>query len=293
VFILNIYHIKGTDCGQQFVFQTNNQSQKFQSLYRPCFLKQLSSVKTGRVIKLKNPRPATIAKPKEVLQSAQVAKATYVVWDSLKHSVIETEVNWTKKSKSSYTMEKGMGEIILERNKVYNVSFSALGYRSKTVSFITGDSLSSTTRYIFLTPVKEGENFTMDKIYFYPNTYALKPGAQAEVDKLLKYLLRNPEIKVEIQGYTNGNNRIKASPDDFTEGSFTGSSKKLSKFRAETIKKYLVEKGIAEDRLITNGYGGSDMIFPNPRNQEEADRNIRVGVLILPQKEAMATAQRK
>ena len=94
-------------------------------------------------------------------------------------------------------------------------------------------------------------------------------------------------MKIEIQGFTNGNNRIKASPDDISEGSFTGSSKKLSQLRAEMIKKYLVEKGVSAERLETNGYGGSKMIYPNPKNQEEANKNIRVGILILSKREVV------
>ncbi len=161
------------------------------------------------------------------------------------------------------------------------------------MSFMTGDTVSSFSRYVFLTPVKQGENFSMDKIYFYPNTYAMRPEASAELNKLLKYLKANPEVQIEIQGYTNGNNRIKASPDDMSEGSFTGSSKKLSQMRAEKIKTYLMENGISGERLTANGYGGSKMIYPNPRNQEEANKNIRVGIQILAQKEIDASARNK
>ncbi|TAL57136.1 MAG: OmpA family protein [Bacteroidetes bacterium] len=281
VLLLNIYHLKGNDCGQQFTLKSNNQSQKFQSLYQACFENHRANVKTERIVNLRFP-PKVIVKP---LPAGQAAKASYVIWDSLKHKTIDAEMCWTKKHKTSYTTVKGTGEIILEKNTVYTIIFSAVGYKSKPVTFLTTDSLISFSRYVFLTPVKEGENFSMDKIYFYPNTYAMRPEAGHELNKLLKYLKANTEIRIEIQGFTNGNNRIKASPDDMSEGSFTGSSKKLSKMRAEKIKNYLVENGIAEDRLISNGFGGSQMIYENPRNQEEANKNIRVGIQILPQKE--------
>ena len=128
----------------------------------------------------------------------------------------------------------------------------------------------------------------MDKIYFYPNTYAIKPGAFSELNKLVAYLKMNPQIKVEIQGHTSGHKRIKADPGDIhEEGSFTGSAKKLSQLRAETIKKYLIESGISGERLIPVGYGGSEMIFRHPKNQAEANKNIRVAIKILSQKEAV------
>jgi outer membrane protein OmpA-like peptidoglycan-associated protein len=285
VLLLNVYHIKGKDCGQQIILQANAQSQKFQSMYLTCYTAQVANVKTERKLRLP---VSVIASPPLV----QKIKATYVAWDSLTHSKIEAEISWTKKHINSYTVQKGEGEIILEKNTVYNIFFSAFGYKNKRISFIAKDSIGSFTHSVFLTPVKKGDDFVMDKIYFYPNTYAVKPGALTEMDKLLKYLTANPDVKVEIQGHTNGNNRIKASSHDPVEGRFTGSSKKLSKCRAETIKKYLMEKGISGDRLVTNGYGGSKMIYPNPNNQDEADKNIRVGVLILSQKEAVLSSQK-
>ena len=283
VLLLNIYHLSGEDCGQQLILQTNERSQKFQSLYKGCYIKQTASVKTERIINLRTP-PKVIPKPVQVSLTPEISKASYVVWDSLKHSVIEAELVWTKKHKNGNTTVKGSGEIILQPNTFYALNFSAVGYKGKSVSFLTKDTVSSFTRYLFLTPVMEGENFTMDKIYFYPNTYALRPEAPYEMKKLLKYLKSNAEVCIEIQGYTNGNNRIKASPDDFSEGSFTGSSKKLSKMRAEMIKNYLIENGVSEDRLTANGFGGSAMIYEKPRNQEEANKNIRVGIKILPPK---------
>ncbi len=289
ILMLNVYHIKGTDCGQTFVLKTEKTTQKFRSLYKTCYKRQVETVKTDNTLNLKPqpvPAPVTAKKP----EAQQAANATYTVWDSLKHTVIEAEINWTKRRKNIYAIEKGSGEIVLEKNTSYSVTFSAVGFKNKSVSFSTKDSLRSFSHYIFLTPVKEGENFSMDKIYFFPNTYAMRPGAGAELDKLLKYLLSNPGVKVEIQGFTNGNNRIKASADDMGEGSFTGSSKKLSQLRAETIKKYLTDKGVGADRLIANGYGGSQMIYQKPKNQEEANKNIRVGVLILSQKEVAFTS---
>lgn len=292
VLLLNIYHLSGDDCGQQLILRTNEQSQAFQSLYSGCYWKRMSGVKTERIINLRTP-PKPIVKPAPVASGA--AKASYQVWDSLKHSPIEAELVWSKKQKNSNTTVKGSGEIILQPNTYYFLTFSAVGYKSKNVSFLTKDTLSSFTRYVFLTPVKVGENFSMDKIYFYPNTYAMRPEAPAELNKLLKYLKSNTGVHIEIQGYTNGNNRIRASPDDFSEGSFTGSAKKLSKKRAEMIRNYLVENGVAEDRLVANGYGGSAMIYEKPRNQEEANKNIRVGIQILGQSEGLSagSAQKK
>ena len=238
---------------------------------------------------LKDPVKVVPAPVKEVVKQKETEiKAIYVVWDSLKHSIIDADISWTKRH---YVASRGTGDIVLEKHTTYNVTFSSVGYKSKSEIFSTKDSVASFTHYIFLTPVKEGEDFSMDKIYFYPNTYLMKPDAAAQLEKLLNYLRPNPEVRIEIQGFTNGNNRIKASPDDFSEGSFTGTAKNLSKMRAETIRKYLLDNGVNAERLSANGYGGSRMIYAKPRNQEEADKYIRVGILVLPQKETALSSR--
>ena len=60
--------------------------------------------------------------------------------------------------------------------------------------------------------------------------------------------------------------------------------------RADVIRNYLIENGVAGDRLIANGYGGTKMIYEKPKNQEEANKNIRVGIQILAQKENTLTS---
>ncbi|MBM4170560.1 MAG: hypothetical protein FJ214_01660 [Ignavibacteria bacterium] len=65
-----------------------------------------------------------------------------------------------------------------------------------------------------------------------------------------KTLLLYPNMKVEIQGYTDN------------IGSEIYNSK-LSKTRADAVKKYLVSKGVGSSRLTTTGFGESNPIEDN------------------------------
>ena len=288
ILLLNIYHLKGNDCGQRFVLKDNKHSRDFKSLYESCYNDQAAVKKIEHLLNLY---------PLFVQKIPTKIKATFLVKDSIRNNAMDAAITCIKQCKEvSDTVHaeiNGSYETILQKNTSYKIIFSAFGYQNKILAFSTTDSLSPLNMEILLALIKAGDSFVMDKIYFYPNTYVMRPGASAEVDKLLKYLLANPDIKVEIQGFTNGNNRIKASPDDIGEGSFTGSAKKLSQLRAETIKKYLSDKGVSADRMLTNGFGGSQMIYQNPKTQEEANKNIRVGVLILSQKEAALSSNNK
>lgn len=65
-----------------------------------------------------------------------------------------------------------------------------------------------------------------------------------------KTLLKNPDMKVAIEGYT----------DNVGSESY---NQKLSEKRADIVKKYLVSKGVAESRLTTSGNGESNPVADN------------------------------
>jgi outer membrane protein OmpA-like peptidoglycan-associated protein len=75
-------------------------------------------------------------------------------------------------------------------------------------------------------------------------------------------------VNIEIQGHVN---------DESKRGVF---SKRLSKRRALRILKYLVDCGISESRLSAVGFGNSNPVFKNPKNDEEKEANRRVEILI-------------
>jgi outer membrane protein OmpA-like peptidoglycan-associated protein len=177
--------------------------------------------------------------------------------------------------------EKGKWNAKIEDNKVYKLKSTAFGYKDLEIKVNTSNT---STVELLMEPLKVGDNFIMKSIYFHPNTYALRKESAGELQTLLKFLTDNPEVNIEIQGHTNGDNKIfknKAYINLGEEWNFQGSAKKLSLKRAEAIKDYLVNNGIATERLSPNGYGGNKPIIDNPETMEEGQRNIRVEVSIL------------
>jgi len=285
VLLLNVYHLEGTDCGQHFILKDTKHVQEFQSTYESCCSDLVAEQKNGHFL-----NPNIVFEPGREI-------GLFIVRDSTRGSLLDAEITCIKQcqkfNSTVHSVAKGCYNAILEKNTDYEITFSALGYQNKTLTFSTKDSIGSFTQEIRLSLIKKNDFFVMDKIYFYPNTYAMMPGSLSQINQLAAYLNDNPGIKIEIQGHTSGNKRIKKSYKHeenaivVTEGRFRGSAKKLSQRRAELIKKYLVEKGISGERLMAQGYGGSKMIIPQPHNQEEANKNIRVEVLILSQDENM------
>ena len=98
-------------------------------------------------------------------------------------------------------------------------------------------------------------------------------------------------MRIKLHGHTNGAGRgyiyifspeeknffdIRRSKEYKKNG--VGSTK-LSALRAETIKSYLEHRGIAPDRIETEGWGGKQMLY-DP-DSPLAKHNIRVEIEIL------------
>ncbi len=118
--------------------------------------------------------------------------------------------------------------------------------------------------------LKKGTHLVFQNIYFAPGSAELDPSSYPVLDEIVKLLKEHPTMIVEIQGHTDN----------------TGSlafNMKLSQKRAEAVKRYLVEHGIEEDRLIAKGYGPKKPIAPNDTPENRA-KNRRVELVVLGEK---------
>ena len=136
---------------------------------------------------------------------------------------------------------------------------------------------------------KVGEVLTMYHVYFYNNAAVMKPESKFELNSLLSMLKENDKLQIKIHGHTNGNAAgkiVSLRTDDHNfyevtsnniEGS--GSAKELSKERAFTIARWLIDKGIDGSRMDVKGWGGKKMIYK--KTDSMAGKNVRVEIEIL------------
>ena len=94
----------------------------------------------------------------------------------------------------------------------------------------------------------------------------------------------NPDAVISIEGHTNSNRYIGKDKRRSQMGgkwAFHGTAKKLSRYRADEVKAYLIRRGIDNSRVKTKGWGGDHELYPNARTVEESSKNMRVEVVIV------------
>ena len=118
-------------------------------------------------------------------------------------------------------------------------------------------------------PVKESEEYVLqfplanimapvliDNIFYDFDKATLRPESTEALDQLVKLLEENPNVTIELSAHTD----------------YRGSAeynKRLSQRRAESVVKYLIEHGIASDRLTPVGYGKEK---PKTIRKKQAER---------------------
>ena len=102
----------------------------------------------------------------------------------------------------------------------------------------------------------------LDGVNFASGSSELSYDTKNVLGKVVRTLNDYPEMKLEINGYTDN----------------TGSHKfnmKISKQRAESVRNYLINQGVQADRLTANGYGPENPMTSNSTKEGRA-KNRRI-----------------
>jgi OOP family OmpA-OmpF porin len=114
---------------------------------------------------------------------------------------------------------------------------------------------------------RQTSNWVLVGVNFGFNSVKLEPESFPILLNAIQVLTNNPNLKVEIQGYTDN-----IGSKDF--------NKKLSLHRAEVVKRFLVSKGINQTRLTTVGFGSDNPVSDN-LTQDGRSLNRRIEFKIL------------
>ncbi len=153
------------------------------------------------------------------------------------------------------------------------------------------DNLGDTTFVRFeMKPLKKGDLVTLYKVFFYKDAGIMMGKSEYELEQVVALMKNSPDLKIVIHGHTNGKSagKIIALREDGNNDFFningdhrelSGSAGKLSSERASIVGKYLVSKGINENRIEIKGWGGKKMIYD--KHSPDARYNVRVEIEVV------------
>ena len=105
--------------------------------------------------------------------------------------------------------------------------------------------------------IEEGKSFRINNIYFDTDAFDLNPQAQGVLNSFTDFMDLNPSVNVEIHGHT----------DDVGDNA---SNLDLSTKRAKEVHDYLIQIGVASNRISFKGFGESKPLVANDSEKNKA-----------------------
>jgi outer membrane protein OmpA-like peptidoglycan-associated protein len=172
----------------------------------------------------------------------------------------------TKKSFHGITNAQGTFQILLPKGETYSIRYKDF---SKVVDYNKIELPSQQGIYeveVFI-KYKPSRVIVLENVLFDTGKATLKASSYPALNDIVEILTMKPKMIIEIGGHTD-NVGTKES------------NQKLSQARAESVRNYLISKGIKANRITAVGYGQEKPVADNS-TAEGRQKNRRTEVTIL------------
>jgi outer membrane protein OmpA-like peptidoglycan-associated protein len=163
----------------------------------------------------------------------------------------------------------GQFKIVLKPGANYGLHAAAKGYLSvnENMELASIHEYTEMQKDLLLMPIEVGLTLPLNNVFFEQGKPTLRKESYPELDRLVKILVDNPKMQIELAGHT----------DNVGSGA---ALMKLSQTRVDVVKKYLEDHSISASRIAGRGYGAT---VPREKNDTEEHRkmNRRVEFKIL------------
>lgn len=134
----------------------------------------------------------------------------------------------------------------------------------KAYYYVYGPNLVAGRKFADFDEILAGNHVIFLTLNFETGKSNITPDSYDELNACVRFLENHPEVNIQIDGHTDatGTDAINLP---------------LSKDRAAAVKTYMTNKGIAGDRISTEGYGSSQPLFTETENDV---RNRRIELYI-------------
>jgi len=163
----------------------------------------------------------------------------------------------------------GSFSLVLPLGNIYSYRATSRGFIpiSENIDLSNQSSYQEVNQDLLLYPIKRGLTIRLNNLFFEQGKAMLLPDSKPELERLLKIMNDNPTLVIELGGHTDNQGSSKANLN-------------LSFSRVEKVKEYLIDNGIAKNRITTQGYGGSKPVASNA-DSETRKLNRRVEIKIM------------
>lgn len=224
---------------------------------------------SDKVLRKKELADSTIIKPvffikgkvlDEKTRKPVNAKLEYLISPSMK-VVDSTMTYWNTGSYKASLFNKG----------IYNCVVSAQGYliKQESINLFTANANNTIEKDFYLTPISKGDLVLLNNVYFETAEYELLTASYAELNKLVELMNQNSTLTILIEGHTDVVGDKKANME-------------LSQKRVNSVKNYLISKGIETKRIETKGWGSTKPLNSNGTDDErKVNRRVEFRVMNL------------
>ena len=158
-----------------------------------------------------------------------------------------------------YGMRAVANNFIAEGDNIDLTDSTADG-KSKKYSEINNKSLK-------LIPIEEGQIVRLNNIFFALGKSALNSESFPELNRIAITMSENKTLEIELGGHTDNTGSVEFNL-------------KLSQDRADSVREYLIGKGIEPDRVASKGYGETVPVAKNDTPEgQQLNRRVEFKIL--------------
>ena len=184
-----------------------------------------------------------------------------VVFENMKDGSIYNKVK-TNGPEAEY-------EMILPIGNKFGFYADAENYLSENQNLSTENKVVNDVieRDLFVVPLEVGQSIRLNNIFFDFAKATLREESFHELDRILPYFEKLPDLKIELSGHTDAVGSDEAN-------------KKLSDARANSVRDYLIQRGVRIDKIEAVGYGESQPVATNDTDEgRQLNRRVEIKVL--------------
>jgi len=165
----------------------------------------------------------------------------------------------------------GAFKIVLPFDKNYSIRASADHFfaisENLNLDSLVKAGYKEIHKDLYLAPIEIGQVVRLNNVFFDFDKYDLRSESFIELDRVVNLLKENPAIEIEMSAHTDSR-----GSDEY--------NMVLSDNRAKSVREYIVSKGIAANRIVSQGYGETRPVSTNETDDgRQLNRRVEFKIL--------------